>query len=408
MDSAPLPAPPWRLNLLLFLATVASVFTTALLSDRAADEAVARASGLVGKLSAPFVTGVAVFHAVEFTLSLLGILTAHELGHFIASRIHRVDASLPFFIPMPMLSPFGTMGAVIRMRGVIPTRSALLDIGASGPLAGLALALPLYFYGARQSTFVSLVPSAERVELGESLIVKLIDHLAQPSLPADMELYLSPVAFGAWAGMFVTMINLLPVGQLDGGHVAYALLGPKQDRLARVVHRGMLGLFFFRLAQLQLVDLRVGLGLSRFGVHVGNALFWFVWFEMLAVLGALSRPARGQSPEGVRAAHGGAPLALRSRIAWTLALVLTSGMLRTPADLPRALSPIGLVPLWIAWFAGLFGLLLIEQRRGALREITLLDHPPTAQAPLGPGRALVAIVTLLFFVGLFMPTPIAM
>ena len=92
----------------------------------------------------------------QYTASLLAILLAHEFGHYIAARIHKVDASLPFFIPLPLLSPFGTMGAVIRMRGVIPTRRALLDIGAAGPLAGLALAIPLYAWGVAHSQVVPI------------------------------------------------------------------------------------------------------------------------------------------------------------------------------------------------------------------------------------------------------------
>src|SRR5262249_11230754 len=157
-----------------------------------------------------------------------------------------VDASLPYFIPMPLLSPFGTMGAVIRMRGVIPTRRALLDIGASGPLAGLFFAIPMYVWGAAHSRVVPAA-GAGVVELGDSLLLRLLDRIGAPTIPEGMELELSPVAFAAWAGMFVTMINLLPVGQLDGGHVAYALLGPRQNKFAQTVHRSMLAFFFVSL-----------------------------------------------------------------------------------------------------------------------------------------------------------------
>ena len=121
----------------------------------------------------------------------------------------------------------------------IPTRRALLDIGASGPLAGLAFALPLYAWGVAHSHFVP-GGGENLVELGESVLIKGFDHLFAPPVPDGMLLVYSPVAFGAWGGLFVTVINLLPVGQLDGGHVAYALFGPKQDRYAQVVHRSML------------------------------------------------------------------------------------------------------------------------------------------------------------------------
>jgi membrane-associated protease RseP (regulator of RpoE activity) len=325
----------------------------------------------------------------QFTCTLLAILLSHEFGHYIAARLHKVDASLPFFIPMPMLSPFGTMGAVIRMRGVIPTRKALLDIGASGPLAGLVLAIPLYCWGAAHSTLVA-VDGGAGVELGESLLTKLIDRVAAPAVPAGMELSLSPIAFAAWAGMFVTMINLLPVGQLDGGHVAYALLGPKQDRFATVMHRAMLAFFFVSLGSYVVRDLRAGLGLRRIDLHVGNSLFWLVWFEMLAVLGALSGSRPRDDEPGT--------LSTRNRIIATVALVALAAFGREHA------SPL----LWGAWFVGLAVLLAMEVKGGVLRKHTLLDHPATGAEPLGRGRAIVAIVTLLFFVLLFMPTPIAM
>src|SRR5262249_35811310 len=138
------------------------------------------------------------------------------------------------------------------------------------------------------------------IELGESLALRFLDHLAVPNVPEGMEIMLSPVAFAAWAGMFVTMINLLPVGQLDGGHVDYALFGPRQNRIGQIVHRSMLVFFFVSFFGYLSRDLRAGLGFARIGTHVGNALFWLVWFEMLAVLGSLSSKRAPASAEGVR------------------------------------------------------------------------------------------------------------
>src|ERR1019366_183991 len=183
----------WRTQALLFAATVPSVFVTQWDSQEP--------------------TRVALVHAAQFTGALLGILLAHEFGHYIAARIHKVDASLPFFIPLPILSPFGTMGAVIRMRSVIPTRRALLDIGAAGPLAGLALAIPLYAWGAAHSQVVPLDTAQSGLQLGDSLLLRALDHFFGPTVPVGSDIMLSPVAFAGWAGMFVTMINLLPVGQ---------------------------------------------------------------------------------------------------------------------------------------------------------------------------------------------------
>ncbi len=332
------------------------------------------------------VTRESLRHAGVFVGALLLILLAHEFGHYIAARLHKVEASLPFFIPVPILSPFGTMGAVIRMRGTIPTRRALLDIGASGPLAGLVVALPLYVWGVAHSTVVAADPAA--IQLGESLLSRLVDHFFAPTVPPGMDLFLSPVAYAAWGGMLVTMINLFPVGQLDGGHVAYALFGPRQDRIAVIVHRAMLVFFFVGLASYLFRDLRAGIGFHHIGRHVGNSLFWLVWFEVLAVLGTLSSQ---REPEE----HA---LGFRTRAGATLGLIVVAALGRDESS----------VFLWLAWFAGLGLLLAMEVRGGVLKKHHLLDHPPTGAAPLGLGRAVIAVVTLAFFVLLFMPTPMSM
>jgi len=395
----PLPLPPWRLNASLFVATIASVFATQLVFHKSAADAASAKVGFVAKALAFVTARDALKESLAFTLTLLGILSAHELGHFVASRIHRVEASLPFFIPLPVLSPFGTMGAVIRMRGAIASRRALLDIGASGPLAGLAFALPLYAYGAAHSKVVPIVREADAgVELGESLVVKALDALAHPGLSAGSELYLSPIAFGAWAGMFVTMVNLLPVGQLDGGHVAYALFGERQDTFARYIHRGLLGLFFVRLGWLVGGDVVAGLGLSRFGVHLGSAMFWLVWFQILAILGTLSSRDEG-GPRRISVGH---------RVIATLVLVFSASMLRTRDDMPLFVVKLGVWPAYVVWFQLLFVGIYVELSRGVFRDPGLLAHPRTSEEPLDGARKLVAIVTLAFFVGLFMPTPIAM
>jgi membrane-associated protease RseP (regulator of RpoE activity) len=375
-DSAARPV-AWRTNLWLFLATVASAFVTELSTHES-------------KL-----TKNALLDGVEFTVALLGILLAHELGHFFAARLHKVDATLPFFIPMPILSPFGTMGAVIRMKSAIPSRKALLDIGASGPLAGLAVAIPLYLWGAAHPRFEP-GDSSNLMELGDSLLMRLLDSVAHaPDAPPGMIPVLSPIGFAAWGGMFVTMINLLPVGQLDAGHVAYALFGPRQNRIAVFVHRSLLAFFFVSLVGYVARDLRAGLGFEHLGTHVSNSIFWLVWFEVLAVLGSFSQ--RQQKPR-LDGDEGERLLSPATRIVATLGLAVIAGVLHDSA------APW----LWVPWFASLGVLLAMERRWGALRASPLLDHPPTGAEPLGIGRALVAVVTLLFFAALFMPTPISM
>jgi membrane-associated protease RseP (regulator of RpoE activity) len=360
----------WRTNAWLFVATVVSVFMTWMGHE-------------------PHSRG-GVLRALQYTGALMAILLAHEFGHYIAARVHKVDASLPYFIPLPVAF-LGTMGAVIRMRSVIPTRRALLDIGAAGPLAGLALAIPLYAWGVAHSSLVSLdAPGSDAVELGSSLLLRLLDSVFGPAVPEGMDLMLSPVAFAAWAGMFVTMINLLPVGQLDGGHVAFALFGPRQNRIGQWVHRSMLVFFFVSIASFAARDVRSGMGLWHFGRHVNTSLFWLFWFEALAVLGSLSSPAYGGE-------RGQARLGIGTRAFAMLGLAVLAGVLHDSA------SPV----LWGAWFVGLGLLVAMEVRWGALRPAsTLLDHPPTGSQPLTPLRAAIAVLTLAFFVLLFMPAPV--
>jgi membrane-associated protease RseP (regulator of RpoE activity) len=381
------PTLAWRTNLALFAATVASVFLTGLLTERSSVAAREAADGFLAAMVASVTQHDALVYAAQFTSALLTILVAHEFGHFIAARVHRVDASLPFFIPMPLLSPFGTMGAVIRMRGTIPHRNALLDIGASGPLAGLVFAFPMYLWGVAHSRIVP--DEGGPGSLGESLAIQLLDKLGGPHVPPGSTIELSAVAFAAWAGMFVTMINLLPVGQLDGGHVAYALFGPRQNRIAQVVHRSLLVFFFVSLAAFVVRDLRVGFGWVRLGKHIGNSMFWLVWFEILAVLGTVSKTS---APDPAQT------LGVRPRILAVLGLLVVASV---GIDHPRTF-------LWVAWFSGLGFLLAMEARGGVLRPHTLLDHPPTATAPLSPVRRVVALVTLALFALLFMPTPISM
>lgn len=376
-SSAPSSARPfaWRANAWLFVATVGSVFLTAW------DGTLSRHDALV--------------HAGQYTGALLGILLAHEFGHYFAARLHKVDASLPFFIPLPILSPFGTMGAVIRMRSVIPTRRALLDIGAAGPLAGLALAIPLYAWGVAHSDVRPVSDTTDGLQLGNSLLSLLLDHFFAPATPAGTDVWLSPVAFAGWTGMFVTMINLLPVGQLDAGHVAFALFGPRQNRIAQWVHRSMLVFFFVSVASFVARDVKAGLGLWHLGRHVNSSLFWLVWFEVLAILGTLSQPP---AERDVRDEEG-SPLDLRTRGFATLGLAVLAGVFRERS------SPV----VWTAWFLGLGVLIAMERRWGALRRTsTVLDHPATGAQPLGRGRMVVAIVTLAFFLLLFMPTPIGL
>lgn len=364
---------PLRTHLLLFLATVVSVFVTSL-----GDE-----GGLLSRAS--------LLRAAEFTGTLIAILLAHELGHYIAARLHGVAASLPYFIPMPIFSPFGTMGAVIRMKDRIERRRALLDIGAAGPLLGLVVAIPMYIWGIRHSTVVTASElSGGTIHLGESLLSRFLDKSFGPVVPEGGDLLLSPAAFAAWAGMFVTMINLLPVGQLDAGHVAYALFGVRQNQIAGWVHRAVLVFFVVSVLGALQRDVRDGLGLAHLSERLSSALFWFVWFEVLAMLGTFGKRSQATGSPG--------ELGVRPRIVAVVGLLLL-------AQLGQGYRGIF---LWVAWLFGFLVLLVMEFRFGALRDTGHLSHPPTNDEPLGVVRTVVAVVTLAFFVLLFMPVPMSM
>lgn len=171
-----------------------------------------------------------------FAGTLMGILLCHEAGHYILSRYHRVDVSLPYFIPLPPVGTLGTLGAVIRMDKPISDRNALFDVGASGPIAGLVVAIPLLVVGLHLSEVGP--PSPDSVIEGNSILYALLKYAVFGEwLPGNgVDVQLHPMAFAAWVGLLVTMINLLPIGQLDGGHVARAALGQTHERVSQRLH----------------------------------------------------------------------------------------------------------------------------------------------------------------------------
>jgi len=186
-----------------------------------------------------------LLRGLPFSLTLMAILLVHEMSHFLASRAHGVPSSLPFFIPAPSI--LGTFGAVIRMKGAIRDRKMLLDIGASGPIGGFLLALPALLIGFAMSRVVPSGGGEGGLVLGDSLLVALSGHLIFGDLDPSAQVILHPVAFAGWIGMFVTSLNLLPVGQLDGGHIVTALFPYRSDLIARVFHLILiiLGIFFW-------------------------------------------------------------------------------------------------------------------------------------------------------------------
>ena len=183
-------------------------------------------------------------NGIPFALTLLLILVTHELAHFVCSKIHRVPASLPLFIPgLPIL--VGTFGAIIRVRGPIVERKALFDIGISGPLAGFVVAIVALVIGLRWSHVESGVSATTPFFVGGSLLLDLIMSLMMGDLPSGASVNLHPIAEAAWFGLFVTCLNLIPIGQLDGGHVAYAMWGERQRVIAFAVLPFLLALGYF-------------------------------------------------------------------------------------------------------------------------------------------------------------------
>lgn len=237
----------WR-HVLLFVATA---LTTTLTGTMWA--------GIEPTSTAAFLSGL------PYSLTLMAILLTHEAGHWVMCQRHRVSASLPYFLPAPpTLSLFGTFGAFIRIRARFPHRRALFDIGAGGPWAGFVVALTALAVGLRLSTVLPTPPSGHVIELGDSLLTAALTRLLLGVDPATVQLH--PIAFAGWFGLFVTSLNLLPVGQLDGGHVLYAAAG-RRTRLVPAI----------LIATLAWLGWRGWTG-------------WLVWAAILAILYTLGHP----------------------------------------------------------------------------------------------------------------------
>ncbi len=201
---------------------------------------------------------------LPFAAALVTILLVHELGHYLTCLRYRVSASLPYFLPAPLISPVGTFGAFIRIRSRFPDRRALFDIGASGPWAGFVVALAATVIGLAHSTVLATPQDWHGYEWGDSLLTAFLIRVVLHVDSATVLLH--PVAFAGWFGLFVTSLNLLPVGQLDGGHVLYATLGRPTPRIAAL-----------------LIAFLVWLGVRGFPG-------WLLWAAIITVLLSLGHP----------------------------------------------------------------------------------------------------------------------
>lgn len=225
------PKQKYKLNIILFFATlITTIFVgTNYYISFYLGEKIPRDPELLRRLLSNPLT---YLYGLPYALTIMGILLAHEMGHYISSRIHGVDATLPYFIPAPTL--IGTFGAVIRMKSPINSKKALFDIGIAGPLSGFIVAIPAIIYGIKLSRHVSALPLKEGIYLGEPLIMKIIYKIFYPDTPSEFTLLLHPIAFAAWFGILATAFNLFPIGQLDGGHILYSVIGKKTEILGKI------------------------------------------------------------------------------------------------------------------------------------------------------------------------------
>ncbi|HLF27003.1 MAG TPA: site-2 protease family protein [Anaerolineae bacterium] len=241
------------INLVLFFATLATMLISATVYQvlrRLAEsgfnpdrgDTLRTALDLIGQQPAWLIEGI------PFAATLLLILAVHEMGHYVAARIHRADVTLPYFIPFPPLAglSLGTLGAFVRLRTPIEDRRALFDIGVAGPLAGLAIAAPLFVVGVALSRLHPTAPGASASGLGLSPLVTWIVGWLQPqTFELNLRLELHPIAIAAWFGLLLTVLNLLPIGSLDGGHVTYALFGRAATTVSILTFTGLLLLSVF-------------------------------------------------------------------------------------------------------------------------------------------------------------------
>jgi membrane-associated protease RseP (regulator of RpoE activity) len=237
-----------------------------------------------------------------FAATLMGILLTHEMGHYIAARIHGIEASLPYFIPVPYLG-MGTLGAVIRMNAPIQRRDALIDVGASGPLAGLMVAIPLLVWGLIVSPVKPPSPGVGLIEGNSILYLCLKLIIKGQILPAadGVDVHLGPMAMAAWVGILITFINLMPIGQLDGGHVAFAYFGDRHERQSRWLHRGLIAVGAGVLGAMALEASRAGKTANEAFAYAGSgAMPWLIWALLLLGMrrlqGGVYHPPVGPEP----------------------------------------------------------------------------------------------------------------
>ena len=375
----------------LFVVTLLSTALTGALLFIGRSEAWA-AGGAIIDLGGFPVTITFLADAFVFGGALIAFLTVHEFGHYVAARVHKVSTSLPYFIPAPLIG-IGTLGAIISIRQPIPDRIKLFDVGASGPLAGFVMVLILLFWamgtlpspeymfgvgghdsllefiratGRFPDTAISDAPPGGRLTLGTTPLYWVISQ-AFPNVPPLYEMYHYPLLFAAWLGLFFTALNLMPVGQLDGGHIVYALFGPRWH--ARI-SRAFIFLMLSSMATggaLTLPSMSMLFTGSEFIARI------ITWFVLGALLTLCTRRAFGEQ--------------------WWQVTIIILVLASFAAAVPSALSWFGYFG-WLPWC-----LLLIFMIK--------VDHPPVpVSLPLSLKRRLLGYLTLAIFVLCFSIRPL--
>jgi membrane-associated protease RseP (regulator of RpoE activity) len=252
---------------------------------------------------APNASGVVligIWHdGLVYMLCVMGILLAHEMGHFVQAVRYGVPASLPFFIPMP-ISPIGTMGAVISMRGSGADRKELFDIGLTGPLAGLLVAIPLLWIGIQQAPAFPMNVQVPTTHFEDPLLMKWMMWYLRPDLAPGQELSLTPLLRAGWFGLLLTGLNMLPISQLDGGHVSYALFGRGSVWLARAVFAAAFAFIYFAEAYGWMVMLLLVMLIGIQHPPTANDRAPMSWGRRALGLASLAIPILCMTPNPIR------------------------------------------------------------------------------------------------------------
>jgi len=262
-----------KIHIILFLVTVATTFITGLSF------------------------GGDILSAVSFSVALLFILGSHEMGHYYFGKKYGVDITPPYFIPAPpIISPIGTFGAFIKIKSPISTKRALFDIGIAGPLAGIVATIPVLIIGIKLSSIVEISQQMQEggLVLGTPIIMSVFSEIFYGPIPEGYDLFVHPVAFAGWVGLFVTALNLIPSGQLDGGHITYALFSRKYHRYISLAMIALLVVFGIGTETL----LEIGndlLGSGFAWLTSGVPVFegwpgWLLWAALLTLMGGKHPP----------------------------------------------------------------------------------------------------------------------